>query len=59
VKLFLAEAAILLLVALVLMATVFRVQAARDTLLFGRRLLFGYAIGILILAAIELWREGF
>jgi hypothetical protein len=58
VRLFLIQGALAFLVLLVLMATVFKIQAAKDTLVFGKRLMFGWAITMVLLALLQLWRTG-
>ncbi len=58
-RLFFVEAVVALVVVLVVMATVFRSGRARETLRFGWTVLCAYALVILGLAALRLWREGF
>ena len=52
-------AALLLLVAAVVVAAVaFRSRRATEALRVARRIGIGYAIAIVVLAAIYLWRDG-
>jgi hypothetical protein len=59
VKTVLVEASLVFLAAVVVMAVVFRSQAARDILRFARNMLWAYVAMIVLLAALEVWRKGF
>ncbi|MCE7928041.1 MAG: hypothetical protein HUU14_03250 [Dehalococcoidia bacterium] len=58
-KAVLVWATLLFLLFVVVMAVVFRSEAARDILRFARRMLWAYVALVVVLAAIHLWREGF
>jgi len=59
VKTVLVEASLLFLAAVVVMAVVFRSKTARDILLFARNVLWAYVAMIILLAAVEVWQNGF
>lgn len=58
-KTVLVEASLLFLAAVVVMAVVFRSKTARDILLFARNVLWAYVAMIILLAAVEVWQNGF
>jgi len=58
VKIFLAEAALVTLVTLVVMAVVFRNRRARDLLRFARNVAWGWVIAVVLLAALRIWHNG-
>ncbi len=58
-KTVLVEASLLFLGVMVVMAVVFRSRAARDILRFARNMLWAYVAMIVLLAALEVWRNGF
>lgn len=58
-KSLLLEASLVFLAAVAVMAVVFRSQAARDILRFARNLLWAYVAMVVLLAALQVWREGF
>lgn len=58
-KTFLVEAGILLFVMLAVMAIAFRAAWARDTLRFARNMAWAWVALVVVLAGVEVLREGF
>ena len=58
-KTVLVEASLVFLAAVVVMAVVFRSKTARDILRFARNVLWAYVAMIVLLAAVEVWQNGF
>lgn len=58
-KAFFVLALIAAVATIVVAAVVFRSRAARDILVFVRKIAFGYVIAMILLAIFYAWRDGF